>query len=493
MGVRVRLIFASLAALLIVAACGTPQAPQKAELVVTLAGAGSGTVTSDPAGIDSVAGELSAEFVVGTEVTLTAAPAAGSTFEGFTGATCEAGSTDTTCVLTVDDATAVTATFALIPPETATLSVVLAGAGSGAVTSDPSGIDTAATQLSATFEVGTEVTLTAVPAADAAFGGFSGVTCEAGSTDTTCVLTLDADETVTATFDALATLTVAVATGGGAAGAITSDPAGIDTAAGQLSAEFLAGTPVTLTAAATTGSFAGWTGGDCDGLKTLDCIVTVDVGEPTVTANFNAVLTLEVSPAANADDAVEFLSDSAANPTDWPEGWVWANWPRFDLGYDPDHTQTEVGLRFPNVALPAGANVLEAVLRVSAHTTGGTAGALSLAIRGQLAADAPAFPEDPLGAPSFNITDRTNRTTASTTWNISGAWTANEAYESNDVADVVSEVVALPCWGSGSTIVLFLSNTNPTNTESRRVWSFDGVGAGDARLPTLVIEYVPLP
>src|SRR5207245_871918 len=53
-------------------------------LTVSQAGAGTGTVTSNPAGI-SCGATCSASFANGTLVSLTAAPAAGSTFTGWSG------------------------------------------------------------------------------------------------------------------------------------------------------------------------------------------------------------------------------------------------------------------------------------------------------------------------------------------------------------------------------------------------------------------------
>src|SRR5262249_43617532 len=76
-------------------------------LTVSRAGAGSGTVTSNPAGI-SCGATCSASFTNGTSVTLTAAAAAGSTFTGWSGA-CTG--TATTCTVAMSAAQTVTATF----------------------------------------------------------------------------------------------------------------------------------------------------------------------------------------------------------------------------------------------------------------------------------------------------------------------------------------------------------------------------------------------
>jgi len=75
-------------------------------LSVTLAGTGSGTVTSSPAGI-SCPGKCSANFSNGKVVTLTATANSGSTFAGWSGVCIGTG----TCSVTMSAAQAVTATF----------------------------------------------------------------------------------------------------------------------------------------------------------------------------------------------------------------------------------------------------------------------------------------------------------------------------------------------------------------------------------------------
>jgi hypothetical protein len=80
-------------------------------LTVTKAGTGSGTVTSNPTGIDC-GPTCSAMFSHGTVVTLTATPVANSTFTGWSGACSGTG----TCTVTMDQDRAVTATFALVGP-----------------------------------------------------------------------------------------------------------------------------------------------------------------------------------------------------------------------------------------------------------------------------------------------------------------------------------------------------------------------------------------
>jgi len=85
-------------------------------LTVSKSGTGSGSVTSSPAGISCGATCLH-QFAHGTSVTLTATPAAGSTFTGWSGACSGTGS----CGVTMNSATSVTAPFSLKPkPKLAT-------------------------------------------------------------------------------------------------------------------------------------------------------------------------------------------------------------------------------------------------------------------------------------------------------------------------------------------------------------------------------------
>jgi hypothetical protein len=159
------------------------------------------------------------------------------------------------------------------------LTVSRAGSGSGTVTSSPTGINCGAT-CSKTFAPGTQVTLTAAPAAGSSFAGWSGGGCTGTGT---CKTTLNANTTVTATFTRVThTLTVSLA--GSGSGSVTSSPAGIDCGSTCAHA-FNAGTQITLTASATQGSFTGWSGGGCSGTGT--CVVMLN-SDTAVTANFSS-------------------------------------------------------------------------------------------------------------------------------------------------------------------------------------------------------------
>lgn len=82
------------------------------------------------------------------------------------------------------------------------LSVTKSGAGAGAVTSQPSGID-CGTTCSANFASGTSVTLTAAPASGSTFGGWNGA-CTGSAT--TCTVSMSAAKSVGAAFNTESTV-----------------------------------------------------------------------------------------------------------------------------------------------------------------------------------------------------------------------------------------------------------------------------------------------
>jgi List-Bact-rpt repeat protein len=244
-------------------------------LAVTETGTGTGTVTSVPAGINCKP-TCSANFASGTQMTLTATPAVGSTFTGWSGAnSCEGIGT---CTFTITAATSVTATFGGGTTNFA-LTVSEAGSGTGTVKSTPAGINCKPT-CSANFAGGTQVTLTATPATGSTFTGWS-APCEGTGT---CTVTLTAATTVTATFGGGTTnFALTVNEAGSGTGTVTSAPAGISCKP-TCSANFASGTQVTLTATPATGStFTGWSA-PCEGTGT--CTVTITAAT-TVTATFN--------------------------------------------------------------------------------------------------------------------------------------------------------------------------------------------------------------
>jgi hypothetical protein len=247
-------------------------------LSVLKTGAGTGTVTSSPTGIDC-GSTCFYSFDPDTSVTLSASASTGSTFEGWSGEDC---SGTGTCTVILSQARKITANFTL---NTYSLTVSKTGTGEGTIISSPSGIDCGDT-CSYDFNYNASVTLTASATSGSSFTGWSGEGCS-GTGD--CVVSMTQARNVIANFELQRTLTV-LKTGSGV-GIITSSPSGINCGS-TCSANYNYGVSVILSASATTGSnFTGWSGEGCSGTST--CTVTMDQAK-NVTANFELQRTLTV-------------------------------------------------------------------------------------------------------------------------------------------------------------------------------------------------------
>jgi hypothetical protein len=223
-------------------------------LSVSKSGAGAGTVTSSPEGIEC-GSQCSADYVHGTLVTLSAAAAPGSEFTGWSGACSGTGP----CQVTMDASRSVGAAFSL-NTSMHQLSVSLSGEGSGKVSSIPAGIDCGGggSACTAFYPHSTLVTLSAEAQSNSTFTGWAG----ACSGMDKCTLTMDSARGVTASFSELTegVVNISVNKFGDGFGRVTSLPGGIDCGS-DCSSNFLEFSEVILTAQPAPGStFEGWSG-----------------------------------------------------------------------------------------------------------------------------------------------------------------------------------------------------------------------------------------
>ena len=280
------------------------QQPQPVTLTVIVSG--TGTVSSVPPGI-ACGADCTESYTAGTNVTLSATPATGFQFTGWSAAGCTGTGA---CVVALNAATTVTATFSPVATGQFALNVIVQGSGS--VTSSPVGIN-CGNDCSETYAQGTSVTLTAAPQSGATFSGWSGACAGSG----TCIVAMSATRTVTTTFTQI-TRTLTVAKGGTGAGTVTSAPAGINCGS-DCSEPYAQGTSVTLTAAASAGStFSGWSGAGCSGTGT--CVVSM-AAATTATATFaaNPTYTFALTVTVNGSGGVGSAPAGITCPTDCTE------------------------------------------------------------------------------------------------------------------------------------------------------------------------------
>lgn len=242
-----------------------------APVTLTVGKTGTGTVSSTPSGINCGT-DCTENYAQGSTVTLTASPAAGYIFSGWSDA---CSGTDPVCTLNMDGSKKAVAKFI------AAYTLTVTKSDNGTITSTPVGIS-CGSDCAEDYKTGTSVTLTATADAGNKFTGWSGG-CK--GTTTICTLNMKAAKTVTANFKPVYTLDISK-TGNGL-GKVTGTGINCDTrTTPDCKEDYLAGSSVKLTATPTTGhKFTGWTG--CIS-TTNTCTVTMSEAK-AVTANFDYI------------------------------------------------------------------------------------------------------------------------------------------------------------------------------------------------------------
>jgi Divergent InlB B-repeat domain len=157
---------------------------------------GDGSVTGGGIRCGSGQSSCTVNQTSGTTVTLTATPDTGATFRGWGGA-CTG--TSTTCSVTMNAAKSVTASFTTAPTAVGKNSLSVTATGPGTVAGGGIQCGTGGKTCTANEDEGSQVTLTATPAANGKFLGWDGA-CSGQETE--CTVTMDADKSVSAAFEA---------------------------------------------------------------------------------------------------------------------------------------------------------------------------------------------------------------------------------------------------------------------------------------------------
>ena len=224
--------------------------------------ASNGTITTNP-------NPVNGNYNDGAVVTLTATPATGYQFDGWSG---DVSGTANPINITMDANKTVTATFS---PIQRTLTINATNGHVNVTGAANSKSQTVATNFF--FDHGETTSMTAVPATGYQFSGWSG---DASGNTNPFSLTMDANKTVTALFTPIQrTLTINATNGN-----VTTSP-------NPVNGTYDDGTVVTLTATANTGyGFVFWTG-DISGTTNVTTI-TMN-GDKTIEANFSTTASIK--------------------------------------------------------------------------------------------------------------------------------------------------------------------------------------------------------
>jgi hypothetical protein len=141
--------------------------------------------------------------------------------------------------------------------------------------------------------------------------------------------------------------------------------------------------------------------------------------------------------------------------------------------HDLDLGEDRVGLRFTNVAIPAGATIVKAYIEFEAQESSDEP--TSLIFHGEDVDDAGQFTHE-----HGDISGR-SMTSASVNWPAVPAWAAGEKFWSPNLASILQEIVSRSGWAKGNDLAILI-----TGAGDRDAWSYDGKpGAA----PLLYVEY----
>ena len=174
-------------------------------------------------------------------------------------------------------------------------------------------------------------------------------------------------------------------------------------------------------------------------------------------------VTLQIS--RNEDDVEEkggSLSDSSSD---------------LELAYDVNGGNQMVGLRFTDVGIPNGAEIVSAYLEFTSDETD-SGSSPSLVIWGDRVDSSQEWLDR---SPS-----RRSKTRATVSWTDLTSWSAGGVYSSPDISSIITEITSRSGWSSSSALSIMIASSSSRSTQHRVADSHDG---SSSKAPRLVIEY----
>ena len=192
------------------------------------------------------------------------------------------------------------------------------------------------------------------------------------------------------------------------------------------------------------------------------------------------MVTISTDDAEQENDEIDALDDD-----DIDAGWE---------GAPEDQNILTAGLRFRHIAVPPGARIDSAYIRVWSHESKTAEDVAELTIYCDDTDDAETFTEDAL-------IDARPSTTATVDWTVDEEWGLWTPHTSPDLSALVQEIVDRSGWSAGNSIAFVLLGKNQGASEvenAREFESFENISdpedGGDGqnhpeRIPELVIYY----
>lgn len=145
-----------------------------------------------------------------------------------------------------------------------------------------------------------------------------------------------------------------------------------------------------------------------------------------------------------------------------------------DGSLDPEQSPNDAGFIFSPIAIPKRAEIISAKILVTSPFQNN--GMPNVLIKGLAEDDAAVFASNGSNRPSLR-----NKTNAKVQWNLGHAeagvligdhWTAESAYESPELKDIIQEIVDRPGW-AGSKLGLVLENYNSGHGNTKYIWDYN--------------------
>jgi len=186
---------------------------------------------------------------------------------------------------------------------------------------------------------------------------------------------------------------------------------------------------------------------DGDSEKAALLRVSYNATTPEPGATLCSLSTVIAQPGASADDAEQKLADGSMDLVDGS----------LDLTTDGSGADQVVGIRFPTITIPRGAEIVSADIEFTVDKV--TSDPTSLTISGELSGDAA-----PFSGATNDITSRAT-TTASVPWDGTSTpamvpWsTAGDRFRTPDLSTIVQEIVSVGSWTAGNSLAFVISGS----------------------------------